>query len=67
MDSLAKRSRLERVAQAVTEDAVEHPLYEVNIALVGKYVDLTRNLINRWAEALIHAGMRTPAPRCNIH
>ncbi|MEO5862588.1 MAG: CTP synthase [Burkholderiales bacterium] len=39
-------------------DAQEHPLYEANIALVGKYVDLTESY-KSLSEALIHAGIHT--------
>ncbi|MBI2314087.1 MAG: CTP synthase [Betaproteobacteria bacterium] len=45
--------------------ALEHPEHAVNIALVGKYVDLTESY-KSLSEALIHAGIHT---RCkvNIH
>ena len=46
-------------------DAREHSLYEVNIALVGKYVDLTESY-KSLSEALIHAGIHTRA-KVNIH
>ena len=46
-------------------DALEHPLYEVNIALVGKYVDLTESY-KSLSEALIHAGIHTRS-KVNIH
>jgi CTP synthase len=39
-------------------DALEHPEHEVNIAFVGKYVDLTESY-KSLAEAMIHAGMHT--------
>ncbi len=39
---------------------LEHPLREVNIALVGKYVDLTESY-KSLSEALIHAGIHTGA------
>jgi len=45
--------------------ALEHPKYEVNIALVGKYVDLTESY-KSLSEALTHAGIHTGA-RVNIH
>jgi len=40
--------------------ALEHPQQEVNIALVGKYVDLTESY-KSLSEALIHAGIHTGA------
>ncbi|HSN38898.1 MAG TPA: CTP synthase [Burkholderiales bacterium] len=40
--------------------ALEHPRQEVNIALVGKYVDLTESY-KSLSEALIHAGIHTGA------
>ncbi len=39
-------------------DALENPKHEVNIAFVGKYVDLTESY-KSLTEALIHAGMHT--------
>jgi len=39
-------------------DALEHPLHEVNIAFVGKYVDLTESY-KSLIEALVHAGIHT--------
>jgi CTP synthase len=45
--------------------ALEHPRSEVNIALVGKYVDLTESY-KSLSEALTHAGIHTGA-RINIH
>jgi CTP synthase len=44
-------------------DALEHPQHEVEIALVGKYVDLTESY-KSLSEALIHAGIHT---RSKIH
>jgi CTP synthase len=38
--------------------ALEHPQYQVTIALVGKYVDLTESY-KSLSEALIHAGIHT--------
>jgi CTP synthase len=38
--------------------ALEHPLREVNVALVGKYVDLTESY-KSLSEALTHAGIHT--------
>jgi CTP synthase len=40
--------------------ALEHPEREVNIALVGKYVDLTESY-KSLSEALVHAGIHTDA------
>ena len=45
--------------------ALEHPQSDVNIALVGKYVDLTESY-KSLSEALIHAGIHTGA-RIKIH
>jgi len=39
-------------------DALEHPEHSVNIAFVGKYVDLTESY-KSLSEALIHAGIHT--------
>ncbi len=39
-------------------DALEHPQHEVNVAFVGKYVDLTESY-KSLTEALIHAGIHT--------
>jgi CTP synthase len=44
---------------------LEHPLREVSIALVGKYVDLTESY-KSLSEALVHAGIHTGA-RIKIH
>ena len=46
-------------------DALEHPQHRVNIALVGKYVDLTESY-KSLSEALIHAGIHTRSKIC-IH
>ena len=40
--------------------ALEHPRYTVNVAIVGKYVDLTESY-KSLSEALIHAGIHTAA------
>ncbi|MBZ0106316.1 MAG: CTP synthase [Sulfuricella denitrificans] len=45
--------------------ALEHPQHTVNIALVGKYVDLTESY-KSLSEALIHAGIHTRS-KINIH
>jgi CTP synthase len=39
-------------------DAIEHPKHTVNIAMVGKYVDLTE-AYKSLSEALLHAGVHT--------
>jgi CTP synthase len=44
---------------------LEHPEHDVNIALVGKYVDLTESY-KSLSEALIHAGIHTYS-RVHIH
>lgn len=46
-------------------DALSHPKHEVNIAFVGKYVDLTESY-KSLTEALIHAGVHTQS-KVNIH
>ncbi|MGJ0429842.1 CTP synthase [Methylobacter sp.] len=46
-------------------DALTHPTDEVNIAIVGKYVDHT-DAYKSLSEALIHAGIRT-RHKVNIH
>jgi CTP synthase len=46
-------------------DALEHPEHEVNIAMVGKYVDLTESY-KSLSEALTHAGIHTRS-KVNIH
>ncbi len=46
-------------------DALAHPQHEVNIAFVGKYVDLTESY-KSLTEALIHAGVHTQS-KVNIH
>ncbi len=46
-------------------DALEHPEHAVDIAMVGKYVDLTESY-KSLSEALIHAGIHTRS-RVNIH
>ncbi len=39
-------------------DSLEHPQHEVNIAFVGKYVDLTESY-KSLSESLVHAGIHT--------
>jgi CTP synthase len=46
-------------------DALEHPDQTVNIAMVGKYVDLTESY-KSLSEALIHAGIHTRS-KVSIH
>ncbi len=46
-------------------DALAHPKHEVNIAFVGKYVDLTESY-KSLTEALIHAGIHTQS-KVRIH
>jgi CTP synthase len=46
-------------------DALDNPKHEVNIAFVGKYVDLTESY-KSLTEALIHAGIHTES-RVKIH
>jgi len=45
--------------------ALEHPQYEVDIAFVGKYVDLTESY-KSLIEAMLHAGIHTGS-KVNIH
>ena len=45
--------------------ALEHPVHEVDIAFVGKYVDLTESY-KSLIEALVHAGIHTLS-KINIH
>jgi CTP synthase len=46
-------------------DALEHPEHEVDVAFVGKYVDLTESY-KSLSEALVHAGIHTRS-KVNIH
>ena len=46
-------------------DALEHPEHEVNIAFVGKYVDLTESY-KSLTEAMMHAGIHTRS-KVKIH
>jgi CTP synthase len=46
-------------------DALEHPEHEVNVAFVGKYVDLTESY-KSLSEALVHAGIHTRS-KVKIH
>ncbi|MGO9444544.1 MAG: CTP synthase [Thiobacillaceae bacterium] len=45
--------------------ALEHPEREINIAFVGKYVDLTESY-KSLSEAMVHAGIHTRS-RVNVH
>ena len=63
LDILAKPANL--VVWKMLVDALEHPEYEINIALVGKYVDLTESY-KSLSEALTHAGIHTRS-RIHIH
>ena len=56
LDILARAADLSLWKRLV--DSLEHPTQEVNIAFVGKYVDLTESY-KSLTEALIHAGMHT--------
>jgi CTP synthase len=46
-------------------DDLEHPQHSVDVALVGKYVDLTESY-KSLSEALVHAGIHTRS-KINIH
>ncbi|RLJ64575.1 CTP synthase [Sulfurisoma sediminicola] len=46
-------------------DSLEHPQHEVNVAFVGKYVDLTESY-KSLTEALVHAGIHTRS-KVKIH
>ena len=46
-------------------DSLEHPEHEVNVAFVGKYVDLTESY-KSLTEALVHAGIHTNS-KVRIH
>ncbi|MBU1235286.1 MAG: CTP synthase [Gammaproteobacteria bacterium] len=46
-------------------DSLEHPEHEVDVAFVGKYVDLTESY-KSLTEALVHAGIHTHS-RVHIH
>jgi len=63
LDILAKAADLSSWDKIV--DALEHPQHEVNIAFVGKYVDLTESY-KSLTEALIHAGIHTKS-KVRIH
>jgi CTP synthase len=63
LDILARAADLGSWKKLV--DALDHPEHQVNVAFVGKYVDLTESY-KSLSEALVHAGIHT---RCkvNIH
>ncbi len=63
LDILAKSADLSVWKKLV--DSLEHPEHEVNIAFVGKYVDLTESY-KSLSEALIHAGIHTRS-KIKIH
>ena len=56
LDILARAANLSVWTRLV--DALEHPQHTVDIAFVGKYVDLTESY-KSLSEAMIHAGMHT--------
>jgi CTP synthase len=56
LDILARSADLSVWRKLV--DSLEHPAHHVNIAFVGKYVDLTESY-KSLTEALVHAGMHT--------
>ncbi|MHB1359107.1 MAG: CTP synthase [Rhodocyclaceae bacterium] len=63
LNILAKAANLSAWNKLV--EALEHPRHEVNIAFVGKYVDLTESY-KSLTEALVHAGMHTSS-KVKIH
>jgi len=63
LDILAKAANLKVWNRLV--DALENPEHEVDVAFVGKYVDLTESY-KSLTEALVHAGIHTRS-RINIH
>lgn len=63
LDILARAADLSSWDKIV--DALEHPQHEVNVAFVGKYVDLTESY-KSLTEALIHAGIYTKS-KVRIH
>jgi CTP synthase len=67
---VAEKLRLELPPADLSEwgrvvDAIKHPVADVSIAMVGKYVDLT-DAYKSLNEALLHAGIQTKT-RINIH
>ncbi len=63
LDILAKAADLSSWKKIV--DALKHPKYQLDIAFVGKYVDLTESY-KSLTEALIHAGIHTQS-KIKIH
>ena len=63
LDILARAADLSLWKRLV--DALEHPEHQVDVAFVGKYVDLTESY-KSLTEALVHAGMHTRS-KINIH
>jgi len=63
LNILAKAANLSSWIKLI--DDLEHPEHEVDIALVGKYVDLADSY-KSLSEALIHAGIHTRS-KLNIH
>jgi CTP synthase len=63
LDILARAADLSVWTRLV--DALEHPQHTVDIAFVGKYVDLTESY-KSLSEAMIHAGMHTRS-KVRIH
>jgi len=63
LDILARAADLSVWKKLV--DALEHPQHTVDVAFVGKYVDLTESY-KSLSEAMIHAGMHTRS-RVRIH
>jgi CTP synthase len=63
LDMLARPANLSAWDGLV--ERLENPLHEIDIALVGKYVDLTESY-KSLSEALIHAGIHTRS-RIRIH
>ena len=63
LDILARAADLSVWKKLV--DALEHPQHMVDVAFVGKYVDLTESY-KSLSEAMIHAGMHTLS-RVRIH
>jgi CTP synthase len=68
-DIVVEKMRLQTAGADLSEwqavvDAMAHPLHEVNVAMVGKYVNLTESY-KSLNEALAHAGIKSRA-RVNI-
>jgi len=63
LDLLARAADLSVWKRLV--EALEHPRHEVDVAFVGKYVDLTESY-KSLTEAMVHAGIHTLS-RVNVH